>query len=290
MIMKTVMKFFALIILIASIFTSCNKKDEFRGADKELQLPPKESMDFTFSDFKSDLKSGLKSTTGDTSTTNYKAAKRAVGVWSTFTFLTTAVPTAAFYRSFAEVPEHIDDYTWQWKYEVDGFASTYNARLVGKTDASFQEIKWEMYVEKKGIAGFPEFLWFEGTSKTNRTSGTWTLYHSYEFQDPFLTLEWTADGTSEEDVASVKYTFVRETNNNGQTEPFYGSYLMFGKQTGELNAFFDVHYFDVWIDQFLDVNIEWSTENYNGKVKSFRQLGDEEWHCWDTEGYDIDCE
>lgn len=275
--MKTLKNIIAICIVSAIALSSCKKE-----SSEKISLPPKESMNLSFDKFKTaSAKSGLT----DSTMATFETAKGVVDLWTLATFFTLAVPTSAFYRSFSETPEEIADYTWQWSYSVDYIGSTFNARLVGTTDESFNDVKWEMYISKDGIGGYDEFLWFEGTSKTDNTGGTWTLYNSYEHQVPMLTLEWTATGT-DETVSSVKYTYVREFKDSGATDPFNGSYLTYGYQSGQYDAYFDVHYYvGFFTNKFVDVNIEWNTDTYNGRIQSDYHFDSTDWQYWDSNGY-----
>jgi hypothetical protein len=193
---------------------------------------------------------------------------------------------ASFYGSFLHTPEYLGDQTWEWSYEFDYFTSTYKARMTGELRSD--DVKWDMYLEKVGIGSFDEFKWFEGTSNLDGNSGQWILYHSSEFPEEVLQLDWSKSGN---EVSEVKYTYVRELNDNRETETFNGSYLLYGKQTGDYDAYFDIHAYDnIWYKDFVDVDIEWSLDEYYGRVKADKKFGDTEWHCWDSNGYDVNCQ
>jgi hypothetical protein len=144
-----------------------------------------------------------------------------------------------------------------------------------------------MYLTKEGVQGFPEFKWFEGTSSLDGKSGAWTLYHSYQFQEAVLKMDWKR---TNDEVGEVKYTYVRELDDNREINLFNGSWLTYGKQDDALDAFFKVHWWDAWTQKDKDAEIMWSTSEYYGKVKNSHFFGDEEWHCWDSYGYDMVCE
>ena len=112
-----------------------------------------------------------------------------------------------------------------------------------------------MYLAVDGIGGFPEFLWFYGTSDLDGHGGQWTLNHSYEFQ-----------------------------------EKGNGNYVEAGKLIGDLDAFYNIHIYNNDQQDFIDVNIEWSTTEYNGRVKCPEFFQTSEWNCWDGYGYDVVCE
>ena len=282
--MKKLMSNLLVIVLINLFFASCELKEK----DTPPELPPFESMMIDFSKFKVDESGGVamatKSTAEETMV-NWEFASGQVGFWNFLVTATLAVPIASFYCAFLHQPVFMGDATWQWTYEVTGFTSNYIARLVGtvRTD----DVKWEMYITKEGIEGFPEFLWYEGTSNLSGNGGHWILYHSYEFQEEVLQIDWERSG---EQIANIQYSFVRELNNNREVEPFNGSYLEAGLLEGDLDAYYNIHFYEIWIiKDFVDVKIEWSTTDYNGRVQADYKFSDEDWHCWDGYGYDIVC-
>ncbi|MCK5441521.1 MAG: hypothetical protein KAJ23_06510 [Maribacter sp.] len=40
----------------------------------------------------------------------------------------------------------------------------------------------------------------------------------------------------------------------------------------------------------VDVNIEWNSTAFNGRVMAPSHFEDEMWHCWDSSGEDVACE
>ena len=276
------------ILFFMTVFISCEKDEEDNGTSPEL--PPQESLIIDLDQFTIDSKSHNKvnqklDMEALAASSNYEFAAGNIGFWNVLLTVTLVVPVAAFQTAFTQTPEFIGESTWQWSYDVNGFASTHTARLTGQIRSD--DVKWEMYVQKSGVNGYPEFKWFEGTSALDGNSGTWTLYHSYEFQDELLEIDWSKSGN---EIGQVTYSFVRETNNDGEPEPFNGSYLTYGLQSGYFDAFYDIYFYDVWSNQFVNVDIEWSTTEYYGRVKAEHHFDDTNWHCWDNTGEDITCE
>jgi len=139
----------------------------------------------------------------------------------------------------------------------------------------------------EGVGGFGEFLWFEGTCDPEGDSGQWILNHSSQFPEPMLEIDWTRDS---EKIGNIKYTYIRELDNDRVSEPFKNSYIEYGLTSNTLDAFYNVHFYEsVVLKTFVDVNIEWSTTVYNGRVKAFHHYYDNEWHCWDGNGNDTSC-
>ena len=265
-----------LLILILSIgLFSCDKKETLETAP---QLPPVETMIFDFS--KLDLYKSA-----EISKVNWIYSATTVSFWSTILGTTLAVPVAAFHSAVEHQPVKINDEEWQWQFEVDGFTSTYSARLVGKLESS--HIKWEMYIAKTGIESFDEFLWFEGTSELDGNSGQWILYHSNEYQEKLLQIDWIKEG---ENVGQIKYTYVREKDSQNDDDVFYGSTLTYGLQDSGFDIFINVHIYSQQESDFVDSVIEWSSSDYNGHVKAEHFFNDTDWHCWDVSGNDIECD
>ena len=272
--MKTTSAKILIILIFGILIFSCEKKET---TTTPPDIPPVESMKIDFGQL-AEIKSV------DISTTNWSLAAGTVGFWSSIIGTTLVVPVSAFVASFDHQPTQIDNKTWQWQYDVTRFTSTYTARLVAKLQTD--QVKWEMYISKIGINSFDEFLWFEGTSALDGNSGQWILYYSADFQDKLLQIDWQKDG---ENVGQVKYTYVREQNNQNAPDMYFGSTLTYGLQNKELDAYVNVHVYSPVKTDFTDINIEWSTTNFNGHIKSDLYYNDTDWHCWDISGNDIDC-
>lgn len=268
------------ISLLFSTLTSCeDKKDE--GTPPEL--PPYESMAIDFSNFTDNTKA----TSLVNTNVNFGAAGLTVFVWNLTLGVTLAVPVASFYESFKHVAVFIGDATWQWTYDVKVLGATYTARMTGQIRTD--NVKWNMYVSRSGINAFEEFKWFEGTSDTDGNAGQWILYHSYELQEAVIQIDWKKTGN---EIGDIKYTYIRSSDNGDAKQLSNGSYIQYGLQDDAFDAFYSVHSAtrDLETDGFKDVNIEWSTDNYYGRIKAFHYFQDTDWHCWNNEGVDIICE
>jgi len=261
--------------LIAMLFFSCEKESTTTTAPN---LPPFETMVIDFGKFSNPTKSA------EVTNTNWLFSAVTVGAWSVILETTFAVPVAAFHSAINTQPKAIDDLTWQWEYSVEGFTSQYTARLVGKLLP--KGVQWEMYITKTGIQAFSEFLWFEGTSNIDGTSGQWILYHSSAFPEKTIQIDWKKET---EKAGEIKYTYVRQINDQGQTDNFNGSTLTYGLQNMDFDIFINVHSYNVEKKGFNDSFIEWSSKNYTGHVKAENFYNDSNWHCWDSKGSDVDC-
>lgn len=281
--MKT-LKILSTVLFIAGLF-SCSTSDDLKTSAPDL--PPYESIDIDFSKFQVQQKSAYldNETDGEYGLSNWNYSSVVVGVWSTLLKGTMAIPTAAFYHAFNEKPVIAGEDLWQWTYEVPGFTSKYKARLTAQADENM--IIWKMYIAKEGIEAFEEFLWFEGISYPEIDEGTWTLYHSPEHPEKELCMEWKK---TDNRISKMKYTYVREMNNEGEPDSFYSSYLEYGEQAATYDIYYNMHSYQEETASFQDIFINWDSEIYNGQVKSESFFKDEEWHCWDVEGRNTTCD
>lgn len=266
----------------AVLFNSCEKNNE-----EPPQMPPYESMAIDFSKFTTEDKSTADFAT-DTTAINFFSAGLTVLVWNTVLTGTLIVPVATFYQALNHTPVYLGDRVWEWKFDGTGFANTYHARLTGTIREN--DVKWEMYISKSGIGAHGEFLWFEGTSDLDGNGGQWILYHSFMLQEAILQIDWEKTG---DEIGSVKYTYIRESENVLEPQQLtVGSYLEYGLTEADLNAFYNIIYStrDRSASTNLEVLIEWSTTEYNGRIKAEHYFQDTDWHCWDSLGYDAICE
>lgn len=269
-------KIFSLIFIVAlssGFFPGC-KKDK---GDPPV-LPPQESMTIDFSNFTSTKKSAdMLPVQKGTNSANWDYAALVAGVWNVILTANLAVPVAAYKLAVNQTPVFIATKTWQWSYNVPVSGATYKARLTGLIRAS--DVQWKMYITREGTNGFPEFLWFEGTSKLDGTGGQWILYENSQSPVAYLQIDWTKTGTT---VGNIKYTYIKDGDS------FKTSFIEYGLTTTTLNAYYTIHYYDFGIADFTNVNIEWSTTKYNGRIKSSKYLlGD--WYCWDEQKLNTTC-
>lgn len=280
---------YGIAILIALFFTiSCEKSDETATMANSLALPLYESMAIDFSDFRDNSNSG-KSTAlfydDKAPNGNWFFSKIVVDVWNSALFTTLAVPVASFKSAFAHSPQDLGDNIWEWTYTVEGFSNQYTARLTGEVTG--EEVLWKMYITKNGIGAFEEFLWFSGSSAMDGNSGFWLLNESAENPEAMLRIDWER---TNDVIGTIRYTWVRELDEQENDDMFKDSYLEYGLQEGDFDAYFEAYVYDSSRQDFSDVRIEWNRETFLGRVRSFDYFDNEEWHCWDGDGEDVPCE
>lgn len=270
-------RYFALLIVSALLmtqFTSC-KKDK---GDPPV-LPPAGSMAIDFSNFDQTSKGEYSfSVPKTTPNSNWELASGVAMLWNVIIYSTLAVPVKAFQLTADDQPVYIDNNTWQWTATATVLNSTYDARLTGQVTPSNNV--WKMYISKTGSGGYTDFLWFEGTSKTDGSAGQWKLYESQSNPVEIAKIDWTAASGK---AASVKYTFTLSGN------PFATSYIEYGTTQNTLNAYYSMYYYNASADEFFDMDVEWSTTLKNGRINCPKFFGDSAWHCWDSNYGNADC-
>jgi hypothetical protein len=275
-------------ILVTLFMGSCEKSNDNSEQATVPELPPFESMAIDFGAFEENGTSGKASTLvydNKAPNGNWVFSRVVVGFWSSALYTTLAVPVASFQAAFSKSPEKIADDTWQWTYSVDGFTSEYTARLTGQLTSD--AVVWNMYITKIGIEGFDEFLWFSGSSALDGNSGFWILNQGPDRPDPILRIDWERSG---DEIGNIRYTWVRESDDQQNADPFRNSYLEYGLQEGNFDAYFNAYVYDTNLMEFTEVTIEWNRSTFEGRVMAFAYFEDEVWHCWDSNGDDVACE
>jgi hypothetical protein len=258
---------FVLIALVLVIF-SCEKDDK----DTLPELPPLEALSMDFSDFSTmpDTTPVLKSSGHYT---NFALSFVSVGVWNIATFVTMAIPIAAYTECLQQTPEYLGDNTWEWSFSVNILTIPHEARLVTKRIDN-ETYSAKMYVSKTGV--FEDFLWFEGVIRYDATEADWTMYESPTNNVAWLSVEWEKDW--EADTSSIIYTNIRAGDND------YGGYITYGI-TDDVD--YDAYYSISGSEGMID--IKWNTSTLAGRISSNIFFDDDGWHCWDDTFMNVTC-
>ena len=272
--------------LIFLLLIACSSENDPLIQDDAFELPPFETMMADFDAFTDSPGSGKYGVdTQKAPNANWTLARIVIGTWNTALFTTLTVPVNAFRSAFLHDPERISDTMWQWSYTVDGFTGEYHARLTGELLEG--DIYWNMYITRTGIEAFDEFRWFTGVSNGDGNSGHWILNQGPDRQDPMLRIDWEREA---EEVGTIRYTWVREFNDDQSADLFRNSYLEYGLQAGDYDAYFDAHIYDANLEDFVEVRMEWNRDMYFGRIRAPHFYQNMEWHCWDGNGEDTPCE
>ena len=262
------MKRLLLIALIFSLpvccFISC-KKDK----GQPPVLPPYESMVIDFSNFTSLKKSADSDPAGKgTESSTWEFAAVVAGVWSSMISENIEVPLAAFEAAINYKPVYVSENLWQWSYDFDLGPDAYKAKLQGKITTS--TVNWKMYITYEGTGGYNEFLWIEGTSKTDGTGGQWLFSQSPQSAPKIFQDDWTKSGDK---VSGVKYTYVKNDTNKDS----FINYLIL--TSGSFDESYNIHFSN---GMYSDSDIEWNLNTWDGRLKCVDYLQDDNWYCWDT--------
>jgi hypothetical protein len=256
-----------LMLVILLPMTGCKKEDH----GTPPPLPPQSSFAMDFSDFTDQQKEQLANETY----INRAVAVLHVAFWNTVVFVHMAVPVATFKEAFNQQPQPQDDGSWLWSFNVNVGQTTFTAKLFGEIVGN--QVEWEMYVSKSGAGAYEDFLWYSGTSEIGGTQGEWTLYKSPADPTPFVGIDWfkNEDGTE-----GITYTNIVPGG------PENGGYISY-EVTG--NSPYDASYeiFNKGENNLVEIN--WNRETKAGQIRDPKTFSDEEFHCWNENGVDIEC-
>jgi hypothetical protein len=269
---------FTLVVLISLMLFSCSEEDPNAPAEQRPDIPPQSTFVMDFSEFPDTLAPALLGKVFSTDTlqrTNWGWAALNAGVWNIVLTITLAVPVAAFGEAFNHEPVQQPDNSWLWTYDLNIGGIVHTAKLFGSTVSEGNE--WRMLVTKQGY--YEDFEWYTGFSNFPRTSGTWALNKDPNDPNPFLFIEWNRN--TQQNTADIKYT------NIVPGDPANGSYIFYGKTNGDpYNRFYDIF----GQEENRNINIEWNYENLFGRVMDELRFGDQDWHCWNEQLFNIDCQ
>lgn len=209
---------------------------------------------------------------------NWFHAAVSLVVWHAVIVVNMAAPTAAFGAAFNVQPEYIGDLTFEWAYEyvapVNLGGHTYNVSLTGQYNPDFETVNWVMTLSQVG--GYTDFVWYTGTTSANNSEAQFTLNHQPFNPQSYLLAQYQGDNAGNE---TLRFTNIIPGN------PGNGDYVEYRTNPG---ATYDLA-FDVLTqtDNFLE--IEWNEQNIEGRVRHPQHFNDNEWHCWDGEYKDVDC-
>ena len=259
----------AFFIILSSFFFSGCKKDK---GDPPL-IPPYESMVIDFSNFTTQKKS-VPLVKG-TETSTWEFAATVSDVWSSLIVSNVEIPQAAFKTAESYKASYLSEKQWQWSYDYTVGGVTYKAKLKGLITTN--NVTWKMYITKDISGGFTDFLWVEGSSKADGSSGQWIFHQSPAETAAIFQIDWTASGDV---VTSVKYTYVKNDANKN-------SYITYSILNGTFDASFNIHFSNAL---YSDSDIEWNTTTKEGRLKCVDYLQDENWYCWDSNKINMVCD
>jgi hypothetical protein len=242
-------------------------------------IPPAGTMAIDFSNFEEAKKGDVEiSVPKGTNKSNWEFSAGIALFWKSVMYTTLAVPVTAFQLAASQDPVYIENRTWEWNYSATVLSESYDAKLTGQIGET--NIIWKMYITKGGTGGYENFLWFEGTSEFDGNSGQWILYYSPTSPGAVLQIDWTKTGL---EVGTIKCTYVKAG------DQYKDSYIEYGQTSNTLNEYYTIHWYNPSVQQFYDLNVEWSKTLHNGRVKCPAYFGTESWYCWDSNFLNVTC-
>ena len=263
------------IFLAIFIVQSCTKDTDMVAEQKAPQLPSVETFVMPFDDFSESQRNQVE----DRTVNNFSYALGNILIWNSLLDMNLRIPVLSFMEALKHEADYQGNGIWLWAYEVtDDQGDTYQAELYGELLVS-DEIKWDMYVSKTG--GFQNMHWYTGVTANDESYAHWTLYFDTEDPKPFIKIDFKKDTNA--GLGGIRYTNIIPDvpQNGGYIEYREGN----GAATDGFNRAYDVYKSE--IDNLLEIN--WSKENKNGRVKDVERYHDTEWHCWGTDFKDIQC-
>lgn len=278
--MKISVRFFAFLIAV-SVFQSCIKDPVDQPQDLVApQIPaaamytmPTEAVETRGPDTIEAMNSG-------NTYNNWSHAVVNLAFWHTVVVINMAVPTAAFANAFNAQPEFIGNATFEWAYQYVAppnlGGNTYNVVLTGQYIHNFEDVAWVMTVSQVG--GFSNFVWYTGEVAVDGLSGQFTLNRFPYNPQEFVGITYTKDAITLDE--ETRFTnIIPNDASNGQ----YIEYQV--APTRYFNRGFNVQGPP---NNFIE--IQWNEPSNDGQVRHEMHFGDNEWHCWDVNGLDADCE
>ena len=273
---------FCLALMIsATMFQSCGPEDEDANPQPDLQddapeLPPIDLFLMSFDSYESVDTPGVVSNEIDfrenPSFRNWFHAATNIVFWSTASSAAVAVPAIAYAESFNHTPTATSFTSWEWTYDIQVGLDSYSVVLIGEL-VGFTAVQWTMNISKAGE--FSDFTWLSGTVNLDMTETDWTLYISPENPEPALNIQAERDDQN----LSIRYTAVSIDG------PIDGEYIEFSSSQ---DAQYQFAYEILTGGQLIE--IDWNAPEVGGQIKDFSFFGDNEFHCWDAERKDVDCE
>jgi len=283
------------VAIFSLLLTGCASNKNSPDYSKPPQIPPESSFVMDFSNFTnqqgalfhdgqtaklvsfsfsdSTNQSGASNALGDRS--NWGFATLNVGFWNIVGVLGLAVPVASFVESFKHTPVQQPDTSWIWTYDVPVAGVTYTAALHGKYVNT--GVRWEMYISKQGE--FSDFLWYYGESDLSATEGFWVLKNTPAVPTELIRIDWHRNPSN--NTGDIKYTNIVPGGSEN------GGFISFAKT---ISNSFDCAYEIYNKGKNETTNIEWNSVTGEGRVKDTLHFGDTNWHCWNSQLINSECQ
>ncbi|UXP31320.1 hypothetical protein N6H18_13275 [Reichenbachiella agarivorans] len=266
-------KLIAILFIPLVMFSACTEDDSTNnGENTEPTVPPSSTMAPDLSSFNDDSAAGERTALIG----NWGYAALNVGIYTGILYKHLVVPVTAYQVTVGTkgyYNEETDLWIWEKNFDIPTKGS-YSVKLTASVEGD--DVDWKGYISQSGeIDGF---VWFTGESKVGGESGSWSLYESPEEPTVWLTSEWTAEDDS--DMATATFTVEKEGDNMGSSIKYESD------ESAELDRIVTIY--DASLDN--EVVVMWNQTQAYGRVMSEAHFEDTEYHCWNTDLIDTDCE
>lgn len=203
-------------------------------------------------------------------------------VWHTAIVLHVSLPTAAFNHALQQNPVFIGNGTFEWSYVYNAppalGGNSYDVVLTAQYVSGNQKVQWSMKVAEAGTNVFYE--WYTGLTDVDWAEATFTVNRNPANPEAYLRIDY--ERTSPAGDFSIRYTSI------SPNDPGVGGYLEYRETSqGTFDRAFDVVGGANKPGEFVE--IQWDSQNEDGRVKSPGFFNDSNWHCWDENQIDAGC-
>lgn len=260
-------------LLLAILLTTfaCEDSSKETG-DQAPMVPPASTMEMSLDHFEANNNGGRTAE----GYVNIGNAWTNIAVWNSILGAHLIIPVAAFKAAASqEAVFDEENIQWTWTYVFNADGTSHTALLTAKFAAA--GVQWDMYISKSGA--YENVHWFTGTSNLQGTAGEWHLNYQPEDPQPFIDIAWSRE--SDNSAATIKYTnAIPEGEHNG-------SYIEYGFENElDLNAYYNIYL----SKEEAEVQIKWNTTSKEGRIQNASYFGNDDFHCWNSLGQDVDCE
>ena len=260
-------KILVILLIPMTLLWSCSD-DDGSAQDPQPNMPPESSMAPNFENFEDE--GGRLAEVN-----NWTYAATSVGVYSAILYSNLIVPVTAFKVGLNQnATYNTETELWIWEYDINVVGKgTYTVQLTADVDGS--DVDWTGYISLDG--SFEDFVWFEGESNLEATSGSWTLYESPQNPSAWLSVTWSDDESAEISTSTFK---VEKAGNYFESSISY---------TADANAAYNRNVVIVDTNASNTIEVDWNHPSGEGRVKSEAHFQNTAYHCWDNTLNDTDC-
>jgi len=203
------------IAIISTGLYSCTDNPSSAN-DEPPAIPPVSSMEMDYSTFELDpQQSSPKATHTVQEYEHFTAAVGSATILRLVVALNVAIPRAILEGASNRDPQLNGDGQWEWSYSQTTDQNSFEVRLVAIVSGSGtaeQQVNWEFYVSSDQH-GLDNFLFFEGVTSADGSTGTWTYYDlaSPEQQSAVSRVDWNV---VDENNRSLTLEVLSDRNNH----------------------------------------------------------------------------